>query len=97
MFDKLKTIEKDTFKKIDKLKSINADFGYCKGFKPYFRPIDGNSIGDVRVRLEVIYITADSGEKLLKLMYYLTEGVNEIHPGFEVEFTWFFKMIYNFF
>lgn len=90
-FDSLKTIEKGTFERIDELKSFNADFGYCKGFKPKFRPIEGNSIEDMEVRPEVIYITADSGENLLKLRDYLTGRIKEINPDFEVEFTWFFK------
>lgn len=90
-FDNLKTLKKGTFEKIDDLKSFNADFGYCKGFKPNFRPIEGNSIEDLNVNPEVIYITADSSENLLKLRDFLTSKVKEIDSGLEVEFTWFFK------
>lgn len=89
--DKLKTIKKGTFEKIDELKSFNADFGYCKGFKPNFRPIEGNSIEDLNINPEVIYITADSSENLIKLRDFLTDKVKEIDSGLEVEFTWFFK------
>ena len=73
------------------LKSFNADFGYCKGFKPNFRPIEGNSIEDLNINPEVIYITADSSENLIKLKDFLTDKVKEIDSGLEVEFTWFFK------
>lgn len=90
-FDNLKTLKKGTFEKIDELKTFNADFGYCKGFKPNFRPIEGNSIEDLNVNPEVIYITADSSENLLKLRDFLTSKVKEIDSGLEVEFTWFFK------
>ena len=81
----------DNFEKIDELKSFNADFGYCKGFKPNFRPIEGNSIEDLNINPEVIYITADSSENLLKLRDFLTDRVKEIDSDLEVEFTWFFK------
>ena len=90
-FDKLKTIKKGTFEKIDELKRFNADFGYCKGFKPNFRPIEGNSIEDLNINPEVIYITADSSENLIKLRDFLTDKVREIDSCLEVEFTWFFK------
>lgn len=90
-FDNLKVIEKGTFAKIDKLKHFNADCGYCKGFKANFRPIEGNPIEGVNVKPEIIYITANSSDNLLKLRDYLTDKVKDIHPDFEVEFTWFFR------
>ena len=90
-FDKIKTLKQGTFKKIDDLKTFNADFGYCKGFKPNFRPIEGNSIEDLDVNPEVIYITADSSENLLKLRDFLTDRVKDIDSDREVEFTWCFK------
>lgn len=90
-FDKIKTLKHGIFKKIDDLKTFNADFGYCKGFKPNFRPIEGNSIEDLDVNPEVIYITADSSENLLKLRDFLTDRVKDIDSDLEVEFTWFFK------
>ena len=88
-FDNIKTLEKGTFKKIDEFKSLNTDFGYCKGFKPNFRPIEGN-VENVEIKPEIIYITADSEENLLKLRDYLTDKIKEIDPDFLVEFTCFF-------
>ena len=90
-FDNLKSIDKGTFAKIDELKSFRTDYGYCRGFKPNFRPIEGNPIGDLKINPEVIYITADSSENLLRLRDELTEMVKEINSDFEVEFTWFFR------
>ena len=64
-FDNIKTLEKGTFKKIDEFKTLSTDFGYCKGFKPNFRTIEGN-VENVEIKPEIIYITADSEENLLK-------------------------------
>lgn len=88
-FDNIKTLEKGTFKKIDEFKTLSTDFGYCKGFKPNFRPIEGN-VENVEIKPETIYITADSEENLLKLRDYLTDKIKEIDPDFLVEFTCFF-------
>ena len=88
-FDNIKTLEKGTFKKIDEFKTLSTDFGYCKGFKPNFRPIEGN-VENVEIKPEIIYITADSEENLLKLRDYLTDKIKEIDPDFLVEFTCFF-------
>lgn len=90
-FDNLKIIKKGTFEKIDELKSFKTDFGYCKGFKPNFRPIEGNSVEDLNVEPEIIYITASSSENLMKLRDLLTDEVKEIDSGLEVDFNWFFN------
>lgn len=89
-FDNLKTLPKGTFEKIDELKSIHTDFGYCKGFKPNFRPIEGNPIDGLKFKPEIIYITSDSKENLMKLRDYITEKTKEINPDLETEFTVFF-------
>lgn len=89
-FDNLKTLEKGTFKKIDELKILRTDFGYCKGFKPNFRPIEGNSTENFEIEPEIIYIVSDTEENLFKLRDYVTDRVMEINPDFEVEFTLFF-------
>lgn len=90
-FDNLKIIKKGTFEKIDELKSFKTDFGYCKGFKPNFRPIEGNSVEDLNVEPEIIYITASSSENLMKLRDLLTDEVKKIDAGLEVDFNWFFN------
>lgn len=89
-FDNMKTLPKGTFEKIDELKSLSTEYGYCKGFKPNFRPIEGNPIDGLKFKPEIIYITADSKENLLKLSEYLSEKTKEINPDLETEFTIFF-------
>lgn len=90
-FDKLKFLKEGTFKKIDRLKLLNTDFGYSKGFKPSFRPLEGRPIENMDVQPEIIYIASDSEENLLKLKDYIYLKINEIDEGMECEFTWFFR------
>ena len=90
-FDNVKFLKPGTFKQIDDLKFINTDFGYCKGFKPNFRPLEGKSTDEIEILPEIIYITSDSEENLLKLRDYISQKALEIDPDLETEFTWFFK------
>ena len=90
-FDHIKFLKKGTFQKIDELKFFNTEYGYCKGFKPNFRPLEDKSIEDIEVLPEIIYITANSEENLLKLRDYLFDKVSQINPDLETEFTWFFR------
>lgn len=90
-FDHVKFLKQGTFKKIDELKFIKTEFGYCKGFKPNFRPLEGKSTDDIKILPEIIYITSDSEENLLKLRDYIFQKALEIEPDLETEFTWFFK------
>ena len=55
-FDNFKTIPKGTYEKIDKWKNAKTKFGYCKGYKPAFRPIEGNSIEQLEIKQETIYL-----------------------------------------
>lgn len=88
-FDKLETIHNGTFKKIDGLKALKTDIGYSKGFKPNFRPIEGNSIENMEVNPEIIYTISDSEENLSKLNEYISRKVLEIDSDFELEFVRF--------
>lgn len=90
-FDNVKTIEQGTFAKIDELKFLDEDFGYCKGFKPNFRPVEGKSIEDLEVLPEEIYIVSDSEQNLLKLRDYIYQKVKDIDSDLEIEFSWFFR------
>ena len=85
-FEKIKIIEKGTYEKIDELKNAKTEFGYCKGYKPPFRPIEGNLIENVNIMSEPLFMFSDSRENLLKLKDYLSEKVMEINPNFELEF-----------
>lgn len=90
-FDNVKFLKKDTYKKIDGLKYTNTKYGYCKGFKPNFRPLEGKSAKNLEILPEIIYITSDSKENLLKLSDYVSKKVKEIDPNLETEFKWFFR------
>ena len=88
-FDNIKIIEKGTYKKIDDLKHTETEFGYCKGYKPDFRPIEGNPIENAKIEPEKIFLFSDSRENITKLSDYLTEKVMEIDSSFEVEYIAF--------
>ena len=86
-FDKLKMIKPGTYEKIDELKLSKTEFGYCKGYKPDFRPIESQTAENMRIEPEKIYLFSDSRENLSKLTDYLSEKVMEIDQDFEVEFV----------
>lgn len=89
-FGHVESIPKGTFEKIDELKSLHTDFGYCKGFKPNFRPFEGVSVVDLEIEPEIIYIVADSEENLFKFRDYVIQKVREIDPTLKTKFTLFF-------
>lgn len=88
-FDNLKTIPEGTFRKIDGLKTLNTDFGHSKGFKPAFRPIEGNAIEDLKVHPETIYIASKTEENFYKMIDYMTERIMEIDSDFIIEWSRF--------
>lgn len=90
-FDKVKYLKEGTFEKIDELKFLNTDFGYSKGFKPSFRPVEGRSIENMQVLPEIIYIASDSEENLITLRDHIFQKVSQIDSSLETEFTWFFR------
>lgn len=85
-FDKMKTIKKGTYKKIDELKDLNTEFGICKGYMPDFRPIESQPIENVNIKPESIYIYCHSQENLMKLKDILTEKIMEIDSDLEIDF-----------
>ncbi len=84
-FDNLKIIPKGTYQKIDELKNTIIEFGYCKGYNPQFRIVEGNPIGDLEVQPETIYLFSDSDEHMKNLQNFLTERIMEIDTDFIVE------------
>lgn len=84
-FDNLKILPKGTYKKIDALKNIKTEFGYCKGFKPTFRRLEGNSIENLEVKDENIYLFTNPEGDMSKLIEHLSEKVMEINPDFYIE------------
>jgi hypothetical protein len=90
-FDNVDVVKPGTFEKIDELKFLKNDLGYCKGFKPSFRPLEGKSTENINVLPEIIYIASDCEENLLKLRDHIIRKVLEIDSDLECEFTWFFR------
>ena len=88
-FDNIKTLHKGTFEKINQLKQLKSEFGYCKGFRPPFRPMEGNSIEDMNVPPEIVYLISDSEENLMKLNDHISRQILEINPDFICEFKVF--------
>lgn len=88
-FDNIKIIEKDTYKKIDEMKDLKTEFGTSKGYKPHFRPIEGQFIENMDITPEKIYFYSHSQENLLKLKDLLTKKIIEINPDFEIGFKQF--------
>lgn len=85
-FDDIPIIKQGTYDRIDSLKLLKNEYGYCKGFKPSFRPVESKPTEDVFVNPEIIYLFSDSSENLSKLRNYLSEKIKEIDTDFELEF-----------
>ncbi|MBQ2653995.1 MAG: hypothetical protein IJF83_10590 [Methanobrevibacter sp.] len=90
-FDNLKKIKKGTFDKIDELKLYKSEFGFCKGIKANFHPIEGISIENLMIEPELIYIACKSEEDLEKMKVSLIDMIKEIDPGLDVEFVRYFN------
>lgn len=88
-FDNIKIIKKGTYKKIDELKYTKTEFGYCKGYKPLFRPLESKPIEDVIPKTENIYLFAKSSENMTKLIDYLSEKIREIDSDLIIEYRQF--------
>ena len=90
-FDNLNIIKEGTFKQLDDLKQLKTDFGYTRGLNPNFRPLEGQSIKDLEINPEIIYLISDSSENLLKLRDYVSQKVLEVNSDFELDFKHFRK------
>ena len=84
-FDNITTIKKGTYRKIDELKTTKTEFGYCKGYKPTFRPLEEKLIESIDVPKETIYLFSKTSENYSKLEDYLSENIMEIDSNFELE------------
>lgn len=88
-FDNIKIIKKGTYKKIDALKSMPTDLGICKGYKPNFRPMEGQQLENINNKPESIYLLCHSQENLMKLKDLMYEEIMKIDSNFELEFIQF--------
>ena len=84
-FDKINIIKPGTYDLIDKIKTMKTDMGYCKGFKPKFRPLSGD-LSKVSANPEIIYVISDSSENLKRFKDFISKKLLEFDPDFELEF-----------
>lgn len=84
-FDKVNYLEPGTYDRLDEIKTLKIDIGYCKGFKPKFRPLCGD-LSDVLVNPEIIYLVSDSSENIEKFRDLVSHKILEINPDFKLEF-----------
>ena len=84
-FDNLTEIPKGTYKKIDDLKYLKTEFGYCKGYMPTFRPLEGKPINNKEIKDEHIYVFSNSDENMAKLREFICKKIMEINAGLIVE------------
>lgn len=85
-FNRLERIKQGTFKKIDALKLVKHEYGYCKGFKPIFRPVEEQPIDEIFIQPEIIYLFSPSSENLSKLKDWASGEILKIDPDLEIEF-----------
>lgn len=83
-FDNVKFIKEGTYEKIDKIKNLKTEFGICKGYKPNYRALESQSVENIDIKPESIYLFCDTEENLSKLKELLTEKVKEIDSDLEV-------------
>lgn len=88
-FDNIKFIKKGTYKKIDELKLLKTEFGICKGYRPNFRPVESNPIGNITIKTESIYLFCYTKEDLTKLKDLLSKDIAEIDPDLIINFRSF--------
>ena len=84
-FDNIESIPKGTYEKIDDLKYTKTDFGYCKGYKPTFRPLESTSLKNKEIIPETIYVFANTPENMSKLRDQLSKKIMEIDSDFIIE------------
>ncbi|WP_405291091.1 hypothetical protein [Methanobrevibacter sp.] len=90
-FDKIDLIKIGTFEKLDKLKQLKTEFGYCKSYDVDSlgikgpRPIEGMSARNMGFR-DVIILVSNSLDNLVKLDLLIENQVLDIDSNFEVDF-----------
>lgn len=89
-FDNIKIIKEGTYKKIDELKVLKTEYGICKGYRPNFRPVESNPIGNITIKTESIYLFCKTEENLEKLKNLLSEKITEIDPELTIGFRPFY-------
>ena len=87
-FEDIKFLQPDTLKQLDKIKVLKTEFGYCKGNKPFIRPMETTHLMDVGYS-ELIYLISDSVDHIIDLKLLVENKLLEIDSNFKVEFRLF--------
>ena len=93
-FDKVDFVKIGTFEKLDKIKQLKTEFGYCKSYDVTSkgikgpRPIEGMSAKNMGF-VEVIILVSNSLDNLVKLDLLVENKVLEIDSKLEVDFEMF--------
>lgn len=87
-FDKIKYIKVGTHNKIDELRTLKTEFGYCKGKKPDIRIMETTHAVNMGFS-EVIYLISDSLDNLVKLDLLIEKELLDFDSNFEFEFDLF--------
>lgn len=84
-FDKIKSVKIGTHDKIDELKVLKTELGYCKGKKPDIRIMETTHAVNMGFS-EVIYLISDSLDNLVKLDLLIEKELLDFDSNFEFEF-----------
>lgn len=84
-FDKIKSVKIGTHDKLDELRVLKTDFGYCKGQKPDIRIMETSYAVNMGYS-EVIYLLSDSLDNLVKLDLLVEKELLDFDSNFEFEF-----------
>lgn len=84
-FDKIESIKVGTYDKLDELKVLKTEFGYCKGYKPNIRLMEATYAVNMGYS-EVIYLVSDSLENLIKLDSIIENKLLTFDSDFELNF-----------
>ena len=87
-FVNIKYLKPGTLKKLDEIKVLKTEFGYCKGNKPFMRPMETSHLINSGYS-ELIYLISDSIDNIIDLELLVENKVLEIDPNFKVEFRLF--------
>ena len=84
-FDNIDYLKADTIEKIDKLKDLKTEWGYCMGKKPLIGPMVATSSRFLDYS-EHIQIISDYFNNFIELKNYVENKVLEIDSNFKIEF-----------
>ena len=84
-FDKIESIKVGTLDKLDEIRVLKSELGYCKGYKPDIRIMETSNAVNMGYS-EVIYLVSDSLDKLVKLDLLVEDKLFEFDSNIELDF-----------